>query len=104
MKKVNMFLLITAIFTMALHAQTATPKINQIQKQQQERIKQGVKNGELTPLETRKLEKQQLNIQHAKKVAKSDGVVTKHERRNILNKQKHASKNIYRKKHNNLVK
>ncbi|MHB8906438.1 MAG: hypothetical protein ACYC6D_09970 [Melioribacteraceae bacterium] len=104
MKKVNLFLLITALFAMALQAQTVTPKINQTQKQQQVRIKQGVKSGELTPLETRKLEKQQLKIQQAKKVAKSDGVVTKRERRHILNEQKQASKNIYRKKHNNIVK
>ncbi len=99
-----MFLLITAIFAMALQAQTVTPKINQTQKQQQARIKQGVKTGELTPLETKKLEKQQLNIRHAKKVAKSDGVVTKRERRHILNAQKRANKNIYKKKHNNIVK
>ncbi|MCX6169681.1 MAG: hypothetical protein NTX65_10080 [Ignavibacteriales bacterium] len=103
MKKVKMFLLLTAMVALVVQAQTATPKINQKQKEQQVRIKQGVKTGELTTKETRKLEKQQLKIRHDKKIAKSDGVVTKQERRQLLNEQQRAGKNILRKKHNSRV-
>ena len=103
MKKGKMILLVMAIMAMTIQAQTETPKINQRQKEQQLRIKQGVKSGELTHKEARKLEKEQIKIQHDKKIAKANGVVTKKERRHILNEQQRASKKIYKKKHNKKV-
>lgn len=82
-------------------AQTKTPVVDQREKNQQERVKEGVKSGELTRGETRRLEAQQGKIKADEMVAKSDGKVTKAERRQLKREQNRASKNIYRKKHNN---
>jgi len=61
-------------------APAKTPRVTHRQINQQARIKQGVKSGELTKGETRKLEREQAKIQHDKKVAKSDGKITPQER------------------------
>jgi len=77
-----------------------TPRVTHRQINQQARIKQGVKSGELTKGETRKLEREQAKIQHDKKVAKSDGKITPQERRKIIREQNKANRDIYRLKHN----
>ena len=102
MKKLIVILIILGSSFVLISAQTAMPQINQTQKQQQIRIRQGVKSGELTRRETRKLEHQQKAIQHDKRIAKADGVVTPNERKQIRREQNRASKNIYRKKHNRI--
>ncbi len=81
-------------------AQTQTPVVNQRQRNQQARIHQGVKSGQLTPRESRRLEAQQRKIQADKMAAKSDGKVTPAERRHLRREQNRASRNIYRLKHN----
>ena len=101
MKKLIFTIIILTVISLQINAQTATPGINKTQKNQQARIQQGIKGGELTKVEARKLELQQAKIQKDKLVAKSDGVVTKKERKHIKKEQMLASKNIYRKKHNN---
>jgi uncharacterized membrane protein YebE (DUF533 family) len=80
-------------------AQTATPKVKHKQEQQQKKIGQGIKNGELTPAEAEKLERQQRKIQHDKRMAKADGVVTPKERAKIHHEQKRAGKHIAKEKH-----
>lgn len=101
MKK--LFIITSALFAMAivneLSAQVATPKVRQRQANQQERIQEGRQNGELTNKETVRLEAQQAKIQHDKKVAKSDGVVTPAERQKLKREQNRASRNINRQKH-----
>ncbi len=87
-----------------LMAQTKTPRATKSQIKQQKRISQGVKSGELTKSETVRLEAQQAKIHHDKVKAKSDGVVTKKERAKFRVEQKHASRTIYRKKHNERTK
>jgi len=67
---------------------------------EKDRIKQGVKSGELTRTETARLIHQQKNINQEIREAKSDGSVTKCERKDIRQDKKQASKNIYAKKHN----
>ncbi len=81
-------------------ADTRTPRITKRQINQQRRIKQGVKSGELTPAETRRLEAQQAKIQADKQAAKADGKVTPQERRKLRREENRASRNIYRLKHN----
>lgn len=81
-----------------------TPRITKRQINQQARIRQGVKSGELTKGETRVLEKEQAKIQHDKKVAKADGKVTPQERRKIRREQNKASRDIKDLKHNALKK
>jgi hypothetical protein len=80
--------------------QTATPKVTKRQVHQQQRIKEGVKSGELTKGEAVRLEAQQHKIAVDKAEAKSDGVVTAKERAKLQREQDRASKKIYRKKHN----
>lgn len=74
--------------------------INKRQRKQSKRIRQGVRSGELTARETVRLGKQQASIQRQKRQFKSDGTFTKGERVTIKKRQHRASKNIYRKKHN----
>jgi len=80
-----------------------TPRITKRQINQQARIRQGVKSGEITKGETRRLEKEQAKIQHDKKIAKADGKVTPQERQKIRREQNKASRDIYRLKHNERV-
>ncbi len=102
MKKMIAILIILGVSFTAATAQTLTPEINKTQKNQQLRIHQGAKSGELTRRETRKLENQQRVIRHSKRIAKADGIVTPGERKQIRNEQNRASKNIYMKKHNRI--
>jgi hypothetical protein len=84
-------------------AQTATPRVTKRQLHQQARIEQGVKSGELTAGETKRLEFQQAKIQADKRKAKSDGVVTPAERAKLTREQNRANRKIYRLKHNDNV-
>jgi hypothetical protein len=87
--------------TGSLFAQTQTPRVDKREANQEARIKQGVKSGELTEGEAKKLKRQQNKIQRHEMKAKSDGVVTPGEKAKLHREQKRASKNIYRKKNNN---
>jgi len=78
---------------------TETPVIDKREQNQKARIKQGVKSGELTKKETRRLAAEQKKIKHDEKKAKADGVVTPQEKAKIRKEQKRASKDIYRQKH-----
>jgi hypothetical protein len=86
--------------TTTAFAGVATPRIEQRQDNQEQRIEQGVKSGELTTGETKRLEAQQNRIETAELRAKSDGVVTPSERARLTHRENKASRNIYRKKHN----
>ena len=94
------FILGLFIFAIIGTTQAQTPVVKKRQVNQQKRIVQGVRTGELTKAEVIALEKQQRNINRTKKLAKSDGVVTKKEKAIIHHKQNRASANVYRKKHN----
>lgn len=91
--------LIALAFGNTIQAQTATPKVHQRQENQQARIQNGRENGELTKKETARLQAQQAKIQHDKRMAKSDGIVTPAERLKLKQEQNRASRNIYRQKH-----
>lgn len=80
---------------------TRTPVIRKRQVEQQRRIRRGIRSGELTRGEVKTIEKNQREIQQDKREAKSDGTVTAAERREIRQDQNKASRQIYRKKHNN---
>lgn len=71
---------------------------------QHKRIKAGAKSGELTHHERKQLARQQRHIRAEKREARADGVVTGKEHREIRREERRASRNIYRKKHNNRVK
>ncbi len=77
-------------------------KVDQRRENQQDRIAQGVKSGQLTPGETAKLENQQkgINQQVAADRKANGGTLTASEKKQVNKEQNGASKNIYRKKHN----
>ncbi|MBI1805952.1 MAG: hypothetical protein HYR76_02735 [Ignavibacteria bacterium] len=84
-------------------SQDKTPVVDKREKNQQARIKEGVKSGELTNRETIRLEKQEGKIKADEMMAKSDGKVTKAERRKLHRELNRESKRVYRAKHNNKV-
>ena len=104
----------------ALLAQTATPaapaqatptpgrndhNINQRKADQQGRIAQGDRSGQLTNGETRHLEKQEHGInkeEHGMR-AQDNGHFTKQDRQTLHKQQNQASRRIYRDKHNDKV-
>ena len=100
MKKGMLFVALVVFAAAIASAQTATPKVTKRQLKQQARIEQGVKSGQLTAGETRRLERQQAKITTDKAKAKSDGVVTPAERAKLAREQNRANRNIYQKKHN----
>jgi predicted transglutaminase-like cysteine proteinase len=77
-------------------------KVGQRRENQQDRIAQGIKSGQLTPGETAKLEKQQqgINKQVATDRKANGGTLTASEKKHVNKEQNQASRNIYRKKHN----
>lgn len=81
-------------------AATATPRVDQREANQQQRIANGAASGQLTARETQHLEKQQARVDNAEAKAKSDGVVTAKERRQLQKRQDVASADIRRAKHN----
>jgi hypothetical protein len=80
-------------------AQTNTPVVDQRQQNQKERIREGVKSGELTKKEAAKLRAEQRAIRAEKRMAKADGKVTAAERAKLRRDQNRASADIYKQKH-----
>jgi hypothetical protein len=77
-------------------------KVDQRRENQQDRIAQGVKSGQLTPGEAAKAENQQqsINQQVAADRKANGGTLTASEKKQVNHEQNAASKNLYRKKHN----
>lgn len=85
---------------MALAISSADAQTVARQKNQRQRIRQGVRSGELTRAETVNLVNGQKEIRQEKKEARADGVVTPEERKEIRQDQRQESRKIYRKKNN----
>jgi hypothetical protein len=84
-------------FSSLTYAQSSVEKIENRQEAQQGRIQEGVKSGELTPLETSTLERKQAAIETKKLNSTSDGIVTPKEKAKITKKQNKAGRAIARK-------
>lgn len=82
-------------------AQEKTPRVDKREKIQKERIKDGVKSGELTRRETRRLAAEQKKIRNDEARAKADGIVTPRERARLNKELNRASRDIHRQKHDN---
>jgi Ni/Co efflux regulator RcnB len=81
------------------YAQANTPKTDQRQAKQEQRIDQGITSGQLSERETNRLNNQQEHINKIEDKAKSDDVVTKKERARIGQAQDRASRHIAKQKH-----
>lgn len=80
-------------------AAQSTERIDKRQQNQQQRIDQGVRSGELNQKEAARLQKGQQRVQKMEDKALADGKVTKKERRHIEKAQDRQSKKIAREKH-----
>ena len=76
-----------------------TPRIDQRQANQEQRIDKGIASGQLNKRETRRLEKEQAHINKVEDKAKADGSVSAKERKHLTKMQNQASRDIYRQKH-----
>lgn len=99
MKSILLTIGLVAIFSVAASAQS-TPGVDKREKNQKQRIVDGVKDGELGFKETAKLLKQQAEIRKFERKAKADGTVTFGERVRLHRELNQAGKNIKRKKNN----
>jgi len=99
-----------AVFALPVVAQNSTPApanppqntVNQREENQQDRIAQGVKSGQLTPGETAHLERNQARIdrQVRNERAANGGKLTPQERAQVTREQNRQSRKIYQDKHN----
>jgi len=79
-------------------------RVNQVngrETNQQDRIANGVKNGQLTPGQTARLERGEQRLQNNEKkdMAKDDGHLTKQNQHQLNKEANHMSKRIYKDKH-----
>jgi len=83
-------------------AQYGNNKVGQRRENQQDRVAQGVRSGQLTAGETAKLENQQRGINQQVRADRqaNGGKLTAGEKAQINHEQNQASKNIYKDKHN----
>lgn len=100
--------LAAAFATVPVLAQQAQPvparhaTIHQRSINQQRRIANGVRSGQLTPRETRRLETRQASLHREVRAdrAANGGRLTPQERRHVNRQQNRLSRSIYRDKHN----
>jgi len=98
MRKMIFGLLLSGMLCAPLFAQGP---IDQRQQNQKARIRQGVKSGELTRNETRRLVKEEARIRTAERKAKADGEITRKEARKLDRKLNKASRDVNKQKNDN---
>lgn len=77
------------------------PGVNARQHHQQQRIGQGVRSGELTPAEARRLEREQRLLRQEERRYKADGHLSRAERADLHRDLNRSSRHIYNEKHDN---
>ena len=100
--KTSLYLTVTALVAAAICANGAGIRdkgVNARQRNQQERIAEGVRSGELTKSEAKGLEKEERNIRQEERQFKSDGKLTLQERQKLHSDLNKTSKDIYSEKH-----
>ncbi len=109
MKAIN-FVLATLLVALPAAGFAQTTKydrnhINARKENQQDRIGQGVKSGQLTAGETARLEHQETGINREERGmrAEDNGHLTAQDRRTLAKQQNQESRRIYRDKHNGKV-
>jgi len=97
-------LVATALLALATTGAFAQ-NIQQRKFNQQERIGQGVRSGQLTARETRNLEGREASINHEEHAMRraDDGRLTGRDRAILNHRQNNVSRSIYRDKHNGRV-
>ena len=98
MKKSLLSVLVASLFFIQM-AEAGRAQRREVR--QQGRIAEGVKSGELTKHEAKKLERGEARIDRAEDKAMADGSMSAEEKAKIEKMQDHQSKKIYRQKHDN---
>ena len=99
------FILSTFLAGTAMLATMQAGEVARRSDNQQDRIANGVKSGQLTAGETSRLEHREahINRQISRDRAANGGRLTAHERRQVNREQNRTSRSIYRDKHNGRV-
>ncbi len=97
-------ILLTATALLSLTVLTAQagvrdPLVNKREHHQIKRIGQGIKSGELTRFEARRLVREQARIRKMERRMKADGRMTLKERALLQKRLNQSSRHIYREKH-----
>jgi hypothetical protein len=102
-KAASLALMVASVLSVAglsqAEAGVRDPGVNNRQQNQQQRIKQGVRSGELTRRETGALAREQRDVRQLERAYKSDGDLTRAERVDLHQEQNQASRHIYNQKH-----
>lgn len=93
------FAVAAVLAAVSVPALAGTPVLDARQQNQRERIAQGVRSGELTVPETRRLVRGEVRLHRHERVAKRDGVVTQAERGSLDRHADRMSARIWRQKH-----
>ena len=99
-KKTWVAILGTALCAVVLPLTADAAPINRREHREQTRIHQGIRSGELTRQEARRLEAQQAKIRIDERFARRNGLTAK-ERERLQKELDRASKNIHRQKNDN---
>ena len=99
MKIVKAIAVLFLVLPALAFAQANTPRVDQRQANQEQRIDQGVASGSLTQREANRLDRGQQHVDNMENRAKSDGVVTRGERARLHQAQEVQSRRIYAQKH-----
>jgi hypothetical protein len=78
---------------------TRDPGVNARQHHQVDRTKQGVRSGELTRNEAKGIREDRRDIRQKEREYKSDGTLTREERKDLHKDMNQASRDIYKEKH-----
>ena len=103
MKSIRVLLLVAAFAALTVTVAAAnpvTPRVDRREARQGERIRDGVRSGELMRHETRQLVRGQRHVHRMELRAKADGCVTPRERRHLNRALNQQSRQIHRFKHN----
>lgn len=93
------FTIAAALAALSLPALADTPALDARQENQRERIVQGIRSGELTRPEARRLIAGERRLHRQERRAESDGEVTRAERVALHRHADRMSARIYRQKH-----
>lgn len=79
-----------------------TPGIDRRERMEMQRIRQGIRSGQVTRGEARRLLAEQRRIRMHERWAKRDGSVNRWERQRLNRELNRASRDIYRARHNRI--
>lgn len=91
---------LTLVSQFVISSTLAGDRVNARQHRQRERIAEGVKSGELSQEETKKLRREERRIRKAEHRMRKDGELDAGEKAKLEKMQDKASKDIYELKHN----